>query len=517
MSKQILNALIEKTLNKEIKKNMNLIVRRYQNSRNAHIIVIEYKDIEDTILYNSLNILYSKTLDNIQKKQQVRKRQDAAKIALSQVRPKKLQERLKPLVEIVWEGFVKEYNQNLVDKSLFARKEGNKIIILQNSYNPRVTIALVNLVQKHARHLGFSRLVSSTVEPGQKSSNMQRFSRQTQFLHLGQDTVGTAQADILARAAGGAAPVGSSDLGIRNTPVTDVELAEALGPALEEAIQKGMKPNIGEMRKIAEQAIRDALESIDYDWKSREAIKRNSRGYQKEVAIVGTLGPSLLNPPGEEIGDFTNLRPIIEENITRGLKNSKDLKKFATEGSSQGPKEKIEANIIASLLDPLSKNPNIKVTKAKKAEPAKKDSSQVKGRKKSKKKPKSTFGVTRKSIKNSPSVGRAPNSPSAASAPLQLLGVLNQQLPRVVQGNMGVPALENRSGRFAGSVRVTDVTTTAGGFPSVGYTYQKSPYQTFEPGFAQGSVERDPRKLIDRSIREIAAQFVIGRLYTRRL
>jgi len=43
------------------------------------------------------------------------------------------------------------------------------------------------------------------------------------------------------------------------------------------------------------------------------------------------------------------------------------------------------------------------------------------------------------------------------------------------------------------------------------------PYETFEPGNAQGSVERDPRKLIDKSIREIAVQFAIGRFYTRRV
>jgi len=53
-------------------------------------------------------------------------------------------------------------------------------------------------------------------------------------------------------------------------------------------------------------------------------------------------------------------------------------------------------------------------------------------------------------------------------------------------------------------------------FPSIAYTYQLSPYQTFEPGFKQGSPDRDPRKLIDLSIREIAAQFALGRLYTRR-
>jgi len=98
-----------------------------------------------------------------------------------------------------------------------------------------------------------------------------------------------------------------------------------------------------------------------------------------------------------------------------------------------------------------------------------------------------------------------------------LLGALNQQLPGVIAKNMVSPRLNYQTGRFASSVQVTDIATTAKGFPSIGYTYDKYPYQTFEPGYRQGSVERDPRKLIDTSIREIATQFAIGRFYTRRV
>lgn len=98
-----------------------------------------------------------------------------------------------------------------------------------------------------------------------------------------------------------------------------------------------------------------------------------------------------------------------------------------------------------------------------------------------------------------------------------LLGLLNQRLPQTVANNMGSPSLNNRTGRFASSVRVTDVVLTPQGFPSVGYTYQKSPYQTFEVGYKQGSTDLDPRKLIDKSIREIAAGLAMGRFYTRRV
>lgn len=107
--------------------------------------------------------------------------------------------------------------------------------------------------------------------------------------------------------------------------------------------------------------------------------------------------------------------------------------------------------------------------------------------------------------------------PSGISIQMYLLALLNRDLPRTVAKNMGSPALNYRTGRFASSVRVTDVVTTPKGFPSIGYTYMKYPYQTFEPGFAQGSVERDPRTLINKSIREIAAQYAIGRFFTRRV
>ena len=100
---------------------------------------------------------------------------------------------------------------------------------------------------------------------------------------------------------------------------------------------------------------------------------------------------------------------------------------------------------------------------------------------------------------------------------ISLGALIDQKLPATVAKNMGVPALQYRTGRFANSVRVTDVTRTTKGFPSIGYTYRRNPYQTFEPGGRQGSQERDPRKLIDKSIREIAAELLVGRFYTRRV
>jgi len=99
-----------------------------------------------------------------------------------------------------------------------------------------------------------------------------------------------------------------------------------------------------------------------------------------------------------------------------------------------------------------------------------------------------------------------------------ILGVLNNQLPRVVAANMGTPRLENRTGRFAQSVRATDATKTPQGFTSIGYTYMKERYGGYEStsGSRFADIDRDPRPLIDQSIREIVIGFGLGRIFTRR-
>jgi hypothetical protein len=136
------------------------------------------------------------------------------------------------------------------------------------------------------------------------------------------------------------------------------------------------------------------------------------------------------------------------------------------------------------------------------------------------------ISVTTKTAKNAVKSGKkgrvrgktgARTSKGVASNPLALVALINKTLPKVIQSNMGPPRLENRTGQFAASAEVLTADKTAKGFLSFAYTYQKFPYQTFEPGYAQGSVDRDPRKLIDQSIREIAVQFAIGRFYTRRV
>jgi hypothetical protein len=90
--------------------------------------------------------------------------------------------------------------------------------------------------------------------------------------------------------------------------------------------------------------------------------------------------------------------------------------------------------------------------------------------------------------------------------------LINSQLHDQIKKNMGTPALNYQSGRFAKSARVEKMSESRAGMITAFYSYMKNPYQTFEPGFKQGSEARNPKTLISKSIREIAATQVGNRL-----
>lgn len=111
-------------------------------------------------------------------------------------------------------------------------------------------------------------------------------------------------------------------------------------------------------------------------------------------------------------------------------------------------------------------------------------------------------------------------STKKVTTPLQIIQEVNKALPATVAKNMGSPRLNYRTGRFANSVRLIDIKRTNKGFYSIGYTYQRDPYQVFERGLGKAPwniPDRDPRDLIDMSVREIARPLALGRIFTRRL
>jgi hypothetical protein len=98
-----------------------------------------------------------------------------------------------------------------------------------------------------------------------------------------------------------------------------------------------------------------------------------------------------------------------------------------------------------------------------------------------------------------------------------LQNLINQQLQDVISANMGDgnrrDVLNYRTGRLAASAKVETMTESRAGMITAFYSYMKNPYATFSQGGQQQNPRsRDPKLLISKSIREIAAQQVGNRL-----
>lgn len=184
---------------------------------------------------------------------------------------------------------------------------------------------------------------------------------------------------------------------------------------------------------------------------------------------------------------------------------------------SPGPRSRMEDAAIklaaAGVLDNINKKyvrkkakvkkptANIKKGKPTKSKAQGKSSSSVKTRK---------GRVTKKNIK------RTSDSRSPQASAVALKELINQALPEVMLLQMQPPALRNRTGRFRQSAEVTNVNIGPRGGTQIDYTYMRDPYETFEPGGDMGSRNRDPRKLIGASIREIAIKLTGNKFITTR-
>lgn len=117
-----------------------------------------------------------------------------------------------------------------------------------------------------------------------------------------------------------------------------------------------------------------------------------------------------------------------------------------------------------------------------------------------------------------PSLPKPSTQPPKAPANLiRLTNLINSQLQDVISANMGDGNSRNvlnyRTGRFASTVKVENMSMSREGMITAFYSYMKNPYATFSTGGRQSiPASRDPKLLISKSIREIAEQVVTNRL-----
>jgi hypothetical protein len=184
---------------------------------------------------------------------------------------------------------------------------------------------------------------------------------------------------------------------------------------------------------------------------------------------------------------------------------------FLTEKFAQSPTllQSIENKVVAALIGDVSYRGDIKDTKVQKPKSGSKKISSTQ--------PKASSKITPKSSNKKANSATNINTRVSGISLVSLQNLINQQLQDVVSANMGNGNSRNvlnyRTGRLASSAKVEYMSESRAGMITAFYSYMKNPYATFSDGGKQSSPRsRDPKLLISKSIREIAAQQVGNRL-----
>lgn len=468
MASKLIDKLLEETYKRARKNHINKKARENIDRDGLHYIEVTKDDIESIISYNYVAIRMSKSVTTERKRLVASgaegvTRGEAAQNVLegSSVTATRLRQEAANIAQMIFNQFVELYNKKVSETEYKAKYSGKGIVILQprnHAFKAKDTI--LESLTSNAGDTLFKNII--------KGRERKSFTRRTQFLHVGR-TVGVQILD---------------DLKDNLTLKAD-----------------------SDAKKAALDVIMQMLDEVEFSWNIDDSYS------DRNIYVVGKLGQTLINKPGEDSNDWTNLRPELERRLADEL-NARRIDLGSGESSQPFDERAAKHLINEQLLKPLKKK-GVKVTTFKVDKPKKRSNTLKKGPVRKTRAPGSMIATGRKKVVQKRKTQK--RSDTGASDMLKLVVMFNQKLPDAIVNNMGPPALTNQTGRFANSVRVTDITKTAQGFPSVGYTYQKNPYQTFESGYRQGSPEYDPRNLINKSIREVAAEFAIGRFYTRRV
>tara|TARA_Y100000310_G_scaffold333480_1_gene411132 strand:- start:43 stop:1566 length:1524 start_codon:yes stop_codon:yes gene_type:complete len=329
--------------------------------------------------------------------------------------------------------------------------------------------------------------ISSKMSSGK---GKQYFRERTQVLHAGKTTVGSGHIATLAERA--------SDKNFnQNFKPSELELlketlelSELFGPILQ---RWDKKPKEG----------KESLEEM--------------------TAIEVTIGPSALNPSGDDAYDWKQLAPKLQEAIMKMAQNDPKWSKFATEEGSKSFTQRLAEKTAENIMDGMviaARKGGAKARKKqsfKRGKEKKRGSGKFKAMPGGKQKVKRSKGVSRK--RTSKGGVRSITKRRTSGSNIGLIVLLNAKLPETVMDNMSYPSLENRTGRFAQSVRAIAM-SNKGGVPNIVYKYDRDPYGVFEMGTGDrrwSTPARDPRTIIDKSIREIATGIISGRFITTRM
>tara|TARA_X000001382_G_scaffold129836_1_gene122872 strand:+ start:364 stop:1728 length:1365 start_codon:yes stop_codon:yes gene_type:complete len=251
----------------------------------------------------------------------------------------------------------------------------------------------------------------------------------------------------------------------------------------------------------------DRFGQIEASFKKGSYKGKNRVKFDPGIIVDIEVGPDSSNPAGALATDWSTLKPKLEKKMLAWAKTNGWSDQEASNSIATDARNHARWLAISALREKgLKVTSNVQPVNRKASTESIKSNSKIKGKD--------------KQYRAKTKLQQAKNSSGRPEASLYtIMALINDKLPETVRKNMGAPRLENQTGRFAQSVQLTDVIQTPQGMPSFGYTYRKDPYSVYErtSGSSRADPDRDPRNLIDASIREIAAGYALGRFYTRRV
>lgn len=219
----------------------------------------------------------------------------------------------------------------------------------------------------------------------------------------------------------------------------------------------------------------------------------------KESVEVGlSLMSSKENPAGGVPADWKNIKPELQDAIFEWAQ----AQNWYTMSGSPSMEDDHTDMVLDSVTADISKGKHVKSGTKKRRRKAKDKAVTAK-------KP-----LTKKVRRSKKGSGDLKGSESEYSLH-NIIAMINIRLHDTLMDNMTSPRLVYRTGRFASTV-TANATTTAKGNLSIGYNYMTNPYAVFAPGGKMYTRDRDPRLLIEMSIRQIATELAVGRYGVRR-
>jgi len=261
-----------------------------------------------------------------------------------------------------------------------------------------------------------------------------------------------------------------------------------------------------------EEAIADLYLDADYAVVFKQNFTKTAQTLlDMQFSFVVSM-PREFNTNELRIGEVSRIKKYIGDTILPSIKEQvqkKFYKGIVQEAlnlsASPTILDFIKDSIVSAILGKENKSEAIKTNTAKASTKIKTPALK-----------KSSSKITPRTSSSSADIKLPTLSSSSTNLP-SLLTSINKHLQDVIAANMGDGSrqdiLNYRTGRFASTVKVERLSLSREGMITAFYSFMKNPYATFSQGGRQSiPTSHDPKLLIAKSIREIAAERVGNRM-----